>query len=109
MYQHGYTEKAINSIISDALRQGEDFNEALDIEINKLMNRAVNFGITVATDATVSEKDAIKILGKSKDYLSVMNHYGKPIPNYKAVGNQRRYTLTDLAAFNLHKLRVRVR
>ena len=107
MYQHGITEKLVNEIISDALRQGEDFNEALDVELTKLMNRAISKGITAATDGTVSEKDAIKILGKSKDYFSVRNHYGKPIPSYKAVGNQRRYTLTDLAAFNLHKLRVR--
>ena len=101
MYQHGYTEKAINSIISDALRQGEEFNEALDVEITKLMSRAISKGIATATDGTVSERDAIKILEKSKDYFSVRNYHGKPIPNYKAVGNQRRYTLTDLAAFNL--------
>ncbi len=107
MYQHGYTEKAINALISEALRQGEDFNEALDVEITKLMNRAISKGITTATDGTVSEKDAIKILDKSKDYFSVRNHYGKPIPSHKAVGNQRRYTLTDLATWNLDRLKVR--
>ena len=107
MYQHGYTEKAINALISDALRQGEDFNEALDVEITKLLNRAMSKGITTATDGTLSEQDAIKILGKSKDYFSVRNHYGKPIPRYKAVGNQRRYTITDLATWNLHNLKVR--
>mgnify|MGYP006932315159 CR=1 FL=1 len=107
MYQHGITEKLVNEIISDALRQGEDFSEALDVEITKLMNRAINKGITSATDGTVSEKDALKILGKSKDYFSVRNHYGKPIPSHKAVGNQRRYTITDLATWNLHKLKVR--
>lgn len=107
MYQHGYTEKAINALISDALRQGEDFNEALDVEITKLMNRAMSKGITTATDGTLSEKDAINILGKSKDYFSVRNHYGKPIPSFKAVGNQRRYTITDLATWNLHNLKVR--
>lgn len=107
MYQHGIKEKLVNEIISDALRQGEDFNEALDVELTKLMNRAINKGITTATDGTLSEQDAIKILGKSKDYFSVRNHYGKPIPSYKAVGNQRRYTLTDLATWNLHNLKVR--
>lgn len=107
MYQHGYTEKAINALISEALRQGEDFNEALDVEITKLLNRAISKGITAATDGTVSEKDAIKILEKSKDYFSVRNYHGKPIPSHKAVGNQRRYTITDLATWNLHKLNVR--
>lgn len=107
MYQHGIKEKLVNEIISDALRQGEDFNEALDVEITKLMNRAISKGITAATDGTVSEKDAIKILEKSKDYFSVRNYHGKPIPSYKAVGNQRRYTITDLATWNLHKLNVR--
>lgn len=107
MYQHGIKEKLVNEIISDALRQGEDFNEALDVEITKLLNRAISKGITTATDGTVAEKDAIKILEKSKDYFSVRNHYGKPIPSYKAVGNQRRYTITDLATWNLHNLKVR--
>ena len=107
MYQHGIKEKLVNEIISDALRQGEDFIEALDVEITKLMNRALSKGITTATDGTLSEQDAIKILGKSKDYFSVRNHYGKPIPRYKAVGNQRRYTITDLATWNLHNLKVR--
>lgn len=107
MYQHGYTEKAINALISDALRQGEDFNEALDVEITNLMNRAISKGITSATDGTVSEKDALKILEKSKDYFSVRNYHGKPIPSYKAVGNQRRYTIAALATWNLHKLNLR--
>ncbi len=107
MYQHGYTEKAINALISEALRQGKDFNEALDVEITKLLNRAISKGITAATDGTVSEKDAIKILEKSKDYFSVRNYHGKPIPSYKAVGNQRRYTIAALATWNLHKLNVR--
>ena len=107
MYQHGYTEKAINALISDALRQGEDFTEALDVEITKLTSRAISKGISTAADGTVSEKDAINILGKSKDYFSVRNYHGKPIPSHKAVGNQRRYTITDLATWNLHNLKVR--
>lgn len=105
--QENLSPMQIQRIIQSAMFQNEPYADILEREESKLIIKAAELGIKAANDGTLKESEAVRILQKSKDYLSSRVSMGKSIPNYKPVGYCRRYTITDLATWNLENLKVK--
>lgn len=73
----------------------------IDIQpyMNSLYMKAIELGVKPAANGTISEQQAVKLLGKSKSFFRVARNYKRLTPASILVENGYRYTLYDLAEY----------
>lgn len=73
----------------------------IDIQpyMNSLYMKAIELGVKPAANGTISEQQAVKLLGKSKAFFRVARNYKRLTPASILVENGYRYTLYDLAEY----------
>lgn len=73
------------------------------VEIQKYMNvllvKAIELGIKPSQNDTISEQEAVKLLGKSPAFLRVARAQKRLTPNCVISGDKYRYTFHDLAEY----------
>ncbi|PJI36327.1 hypothetical protein [Acinetobacter pseudolwoffii] len=67
--------------------------------INNLYVKAIEMNIKPSQNGTISEQQAVKLLGKSKAFFRVARNYKRLTPASILVENGYRYTLYDLAEY----------
>lgn len=67
--------------------------------MNSLYMKAIELGVKPAANGTISEQQAVKLLGKSKSFFRVARNYKRLTPASILVENGYRYTLYDLAEY----------
>jgi len=75
--------------------------KSVDIQpyMNSLYVKAIELGVKPAANGTISEQQAVKLLGKSKSFFRVARNYKRLTPASILVENGYRYTLYDLAEY----------
>lgn len=67
--------------------------------INNLYVKAIEMNIKPSQNGTISEQQAVKLLGKSPSFLRVARAQKRLTPNCVISGDKYRYTFHDLAEY----------
>lgn len=67
--------------------------------INNLYVKAIEMNIKPSQNGTISEQQAIKLLGKSKAFFRVARLQKRLTPDCVLVGNEYRYTIYNIAEY----------
>ncbi len=67
--------------------------------INNLYIKAIELSIKPSQNGTISEQEAVKLLGKSKAFFRVARTQKRLTPACFLVGNEYRYTIQSLAEY----------
>lgn len=67
--------------------------------INNLYVKAIEMNIKPSQNGTISEQQAVKLLGKSKAFFRVARLQKRLTPDCVLVGNEYRYTIYNIAEY----------
>lgn len=67
--------------------------------VNNLYVKAIEMNIKPSQNGTISEQQAIKLLGKSKAFFRVARLQKRLTPDCVLVGNEYRYTIYNIAEY----------
>ena len=67
--------------------------------MNSLYMKAIELGVKPAANGTISEQQAVKLLGKSKAFFRVARLQKRLTPDCVLVGNEYRYTIYSIAEY----------
>lgn len=99
LYESGINRASAKSIVERSkLVMAE---KAVDIQkyMNTLLVKAIELGIKPSQNDTISEQEAVKLLGKSPAFLRVARAQNRLTPNCVISGDKYRYTFHDLAEY----------
>ena len=73
----------------------------IDIQpyMNSLYMKAIELGVKPAANGTISEQQAVKLLGKSKAFFRVARLQNRLTPNCILIGKEYRYTIYNIAEY----------
>lgn len=73
----------------------------IDIQpyINNLYVKAIEMNIKPSQNGTISEQQAVKLLGKSKAFFRVARLQNRLTPNCILIGKEYRYTIFNIAEY----------
>lgn len=67
--------------------------------INNLYVKAIEMNIKPSQNGTISEQQAVKLLGKSKAFFRVARLQNRLTPNCILIGKEYRYTIYNIAEY----------
>ncbi|MBF7690891.1 MerR family transcriptional regulator [Acinetobacter pollinis] len=99
LQENGINWVTTKDIINRSKKMMSESSVDQQIYLDKLYLKAIELMIKPSDNGTISEQQAIKLLGKSPAFFKVARNQGRLTPNYMIVGNGYRYTLNDLAEY----------
>ena len=99
LYESGINRAKTKEIIERSMLVMSEKSVDIQPYMNSLYVKAIELGVKPAANGTISEQQAVKLLGKSKSFFRVARNYKRLTPASILVENRYRYTLYDLAEY----------
>ena len=99
LYESGINRASAKNILDRSKLVMSERSIELQPYMNSIYMKAIDLGIKPSENGTISEQQAVKLLGKSKAFLRVARVQNRLTPNCVLSGKDYRYTFHDLAEY----------